>query len=173
MAAAAIIIPQKTLIVSLPEYRAVHIVSFAAKPIAANRRPSNGTCARRIPGSAILACDAARRHPWRPWNRAPGSSWTLLCGTGAAVGFVTPARDEMSPSPKGRHSIGMASHGEVGLAGSRPFHQTIELPSDIIERRLLEFVGGRPVHQRFRCARLHIVVNGGASDRQHHADDQA
>src|SRR5262249_41198239 len=126
MAAAAIVIPQKTLIVSLLEYRAVPIVLFAAKPIVANRPPSNCTFARRIPGSAILACDARRRHLWRPWNRVPGSSWTLLCGTGAAVGFVTPARDEMSPSPEGRHSIGMASHGEARLAGSRPFHQTIE-----------------------------------------------
>jgi hypothetical protein len=69
--AAAISIPQKTLIVSLLEYRAVHTVLFAAKPIAANWRPSNGTCARRIqapqialsprgvkPGGFGIACPA-------------------------------------------------------------------------------------------------------------------
>src|SRR5262249_56449881 len=39
--------------------------------------------------------------------------------------------------------------------------------------RLPEIVGGRPVHKRTRCTRLHIVVDCGAPDCQRHTDDKS
>src|ERR1700722_16112343 len=67
----------------------------------------------------------------------------------------------------------MASLSRGGLAGCDPFHQAINLRSDVIECCLLEFVCGRPVHQRLRCARVHSkVVDGGAPDPQPYAYDK-
>src|SRR5262252_9718659 len=70
-----------------------------------------------------------------------------------------------SVAPRNDHTAFMVRFIEFGLAGRRPLHQTIKLSSDIIERCLLQFVGGRPVHQGLGCARLNVVVDSGAPDR--------